>query len=184
MQHDGEGVQRIGATRGIPARVTETRPLTGISRRYADLRVRPKLMVLHNLFFLLLAFLVYVAVMDSAEPRIREARAREMTLILNAFSVHSLESEQTALRPYDIRTGTAGDFGLPDEAISWMNRYPGRIWQRQPSSEHLYKLIPSSNRFYRLTLPTSFYADVLRHLRWTLLHALGANYALTVHVLE
>ena len=55
----------------------------------------------------------------------------------------------------------ADDFGLSEAARAWMTRYPGRIWQHQPTSEHIYKLTPGTNRYYRLTLPLSFYSGMV-----------------------
>lgn len=184
MQQPGEGTQPIGAAPGLPARVMQPRPLTGISRRFGDLRVRPKLMVLHNAFFLLLASAIYLSVLNLVESRMAQAQRREMTLILNAFSAHSPESEQLALNAYDLRSGTAGDFGLPDEAQAWMQRYPGRIWQRNEASEHVYKLIPGAARYYRLTLPLTFYENLNSSVRIALFLTLGFVYALAVLLLE
>ncbi len=141
MLRGPEETQPIGAAPGLPARLMEARPLRGISRRFGDLRVRPKLMVLHNSFFLLLACAVYFTVIPVVEGRLRQAQEREMTLILNAFSALVPETgEDMAMRAYDLRQGTAAEFGLPDEAVGWMQRYPGRVWRS--GGEHIYKLIP------------------------------------------
>lgn len=184
MQQPGDETQRIGAARGLPARVMETKPLTGFSRRFGDLRVRPKLMVLHNAFFLLMACAIYVAVISLVESRVEQARSREMTLILNAFSTLSPDADQMALRPYDLRTAAAGEFGLSEEAQGWMRRYPGRIWQRSPESEHVYKLLPDAQRYYRLTLPLGFYENLTSSVRIALFVTLGFVYALAVLMLE
>lgn len=178
-----ERTQPIGAVPGLPARLMEAKPLTGVSRRFGDLRVRPKLMVLHNSFFLLLACAVYFTVIDVVEGQLRQAQEREMMLILNAFSALAPEGgDELALRPYDVRQGTAAEFGLPEEAARWMERYPGRIW-RSPG-EHIYKLIPGTARYYRLTLPVRFYESVVAGVRLALFAALGVLYVLAVLVLE
>ncbi len=178
-----ERTQPIGAAPGLPARLMEAKPLTGVSRRFGDLRVRPKLMVLHNSFFLLLACAVYFTVIDVVEGQLRQAQEREMMLILNAFSALAPEAgDELALRPYDVRQGTAAEFGLPEEAARWMERYPGRIW-RSPG-EHIYKLIPGTARYYRLTLPVRFYESVVAGVRLALFAALGVLYVLAVLVLE
>lgn len=178
-----ERTQPIGAAPGLPARLMEARPLTGVSRRFGDLRVRPKLVVLHNSFFLLLACAVYFTVIHVVEGRLRQAQEREMTLILNAFSALSPEAgDEPALRPYDLRQGTAAEFGLPGEAVGWMERYPGRIW-RSPG-EHIYKRIPGTARYYRLTLPVRFYEGVVAGVQLALFAALGVLYVLAVLVLE
>lgn len=146
--------QPIGATPGISTKILEPRPLTGFTRRFADLRVRPKLMVLHNFFFLILTCAVYFTVINLIAARIEQARSREITLILNSFTYLSQDNGQDELRPYDLRTGNAGEFGLTDDARQWMQRFPGRTWQRVKTSEHIFKLIPQTDRFYRLTLPS------------------------------
>lgn len=183
MLPEPERTQPIGAAPGLPARLMEARPLKGVSRRFGDLRVRPKLMVLHNSFFLLLACAVYFTVIDVVEGRLRQAQEREMTLILNAFSSLTPETgDEMALRAYDLRQGTAADFGLPDAAKAWMQKFPGRVW-RAPG-EHIYKLIPATQRYYRLTLPVRFYEGVVAGVQLALFAALGALYVLAVLVLE
>lgn len=174
----------IGATPGISTKILEPRPLTGITRRFADLRVRPKLMVLHNLFFLVLTIAVYLTVINLLAARIEQARTREASLIWTSFAYLTPENGQAELRPYDLRTGDAGEFGLPDDARLWMLRYPGRTWQRDKSSEHIFKLIPNTERFYRLTLPLDFYARMLANVKLAVLAVLGVIYLLAVLILE
>lgn len=183
MLPESEESQSIGAAPVLPARLMEARPLRGISRRFGDLRVRPKLMVLHNSFFLLLACAVYFTVIPVVEGRLRQAQEREMTLILNAFSALLPENgDDAALRPYDVRQGTAEEFGLPEEASAWMRQYPGRVWRS--GSEHVYKLIPGTRRYYRLTLPVRFYDSVVAGVQMGLFAALGTLYVLAVLLLE
>ncbi len=185
VMRPGNGrTQPIGATPGISTKILEPRPLTGITRRFADLRVRPKLMVLHNLFFLVLTVAVYFTVINLISARIEQARVREVTLILNSFTYLTQDNGQDELRPYDLRTGDAGELGLSDEARQWMLRYPGRTWQRDKSSEHIFKLIPNSERFYRLTLPLAFYSSLLANVKLGVLGVLGIIYLLAVLVLE
>jgi len=47
----------------------------GVARLFGDLKIRPKLMVLHNLFFLVLSFAVYFAVIPVVEQEVRQAEA-------------------------------------------------------------------------------------------------------------
>lgn len=176
--------QPIGATPGISTKILEPRPLTGITRRFADLRVRPKLMVLHNFFFLVLTCAVYFTITYLIAARIEQARSREITLILNSFTYLSQDNGQDELRPYDLRTGDAGEFGLPDDARQWMQRFPGRTWQRAKTSQHIFKLVPQTDRFYRLTLPLAFYEQMLASVKFGVLAVLGVIYLLAVLVLE
>jgi signal transduction histidine kinase len=155
-----------------------------MTRRFGDLRVRPKLMVLHNSFFLILTMAVYLTVINLVESRVEKARVREVTLILNSFSNLSPDSGESELRPYDLKTGTAGEFGLPEEARAWMLRFPGRTWQNEAISDHIFKLIPDSERFYRLTLPLDFYRSLLASLKVAVFAVLGIIYILAVLMLE
>lgn len=177
----------------MPGRNNETssaagwppRPLTGFSRRFGDLRVRPKLMVLHNAFFLVLTLGVYFSLVPLVESRLSAARAREISLIWNTFATLAPDSGEHELRYYELTAGAGDALGLPPAAQQWMQSYPGRIWQREPEAEHIYKLTPgSSNRFYRLRLPLAFYDGLLMSARLALFAVLGLLYVLAVLLLE
>lgn len=161
------------------------RPLSGFGRRFGDLRVRPKLMVLHNSFFLVLTLSVYFTILPLVESRLAAARAREMSLIWNTFSAATPEAGEHELRFYDLNAGAGDELGLPPAAQAWMREFPGRIWQRDAASEHIYKLVPgSSSRFYRLRLPAAFYDNLLMTARLALFSVLGVLYVLAVLLLE
>ncbi len=53
----------------------------GLGRAFGDLRIRPKLMVLHNLFFLVLTCGVYFSLIPLFEKLVAEARAREVSIL-------------------------------------------------------------------------------------------------------
>lgn len=178
------GEVRLGNSAGLPMRVATPRPLRGMGRRFGDLKVRPKLMVLHNAFFLVLTCAVYVSVVAFAEQKLNDAAQREVTLVRNAFAVHSLNGDETSLRPYDLRTGTAGDFGLSAEVERFLLQYPGRTWQRDSTSEHLYRVIEGSPRIFRVTLPLAFYSNLLAQLKLSVFAVLGSLYVAAVLLLE
>jgi signal transduction histidine kinase len=50
-------------------------------RLFGNLKVRPKLMVLHNLFFLVLTFAVYFSIIPLFEKQVADARSRELTIL-------------------------------------------------------------------------------------------------------
>lgn len=50
-------------------------------RLFGNLRVRPKLMVLHNVFFLVLTCAVYFSLIPLFEKQVADARARELTIL-------------------------------------------------------------------------------------------------------
>lgn len=58
----------------------QTHPRT-LRRLFGDLKVRPKLIVLHNLFFLVLTAAVYFSLVPIFERQIQESREREIELV-------------------------------------------------------------------------------------------------------
>lgn len=155
-----------------------------LGRRFGDLRVRHKLMVLHNSFFIILTIFVYFALAPLIENRMQQAQAREISLILDSFRNMTREHGQELLRAYDLRAGSADDFGLPIKAQSYFRLNPTAIWQLSPTSEHVYKRIPDSERFYRITLPMSSYSGVLLSAKKAVLSVLAVIYLLAVLLLE
>ena len=156
----------------------------GLRKRFGDLRVRYKLMVLHNLFFILLTTSVYFTLAPFVANRLQQAQAREISLILDSFRHLTPEHGEELLRDYDLRTGSANEFGLPAAALSYFRRDPAAIWRLGPSSEHVYKGIPESERFYRITLPMSFYSGSLLSAKKAVLSVLAVIYILAVLFLE
>jgi signal transduction histidine kinase len=163
---------------------SEAKRRRGLGRRFGDLRVRYKFMVLHNIFFLVLTISVYFTLAPFVENRLQHAQARERSLILDSFRHMTPEHGEDLLRDYDLRTGTSDDFGLPSTALSYFRRDPTAIWQRTPSSEHIYKGIPDSQRFYRITLPMAFYSELLLSVKKVVLSVLAVIYILAVLFLE
>ena len=53
----------------------------GLARTFGNLKIRPKLMVLHNLFFLVLACGVYFSLIPLFEKLVADARAREVSIL-------------------------------------------------------------------------------------------------------
>lgn len=64
---------------------------------FGDLKVRPKLMVLHNLFFLVLTCAAYFTLIPLFEQQVSEARSREITL-LQKIASDSPENLQGQIR--------------------------------------------------------------------------------------
>jgi two-component system NtrC family sensor kinase len=58
-----------------PSRGTRGSP-SGVARLFGDLKIRPKLMVLHNLFFLVLTIAVYFALIPVFEQDVRQVEVR------------------------------------------------------------------------------------------------------------
>lgn len=141
-------------------------------------------MLLHNLFFLFLTLAIYFTLMPLVENRVVAAKTREITLIWNTFANVTPDNGEVELRVYELKTGAGDELGLPQQAQEWMRRYPGRIWRGDEASSYLYKLIPGSDRFYRLTLPIEFYEQLEASVRFAVFTVLGICYVLAVLLLE
>jgi signal transduction histidine kinase len=184
LQDSDAGLLPADAANSHPFADSKAVRRRGIGRRFGDLRVRHKFMVLHNVFFMLLTCSVYLILAPFVENRLQQAQARETSLILDSFRHMTPEHGEELLRDYDLRTGSADDFGLPPPALSYFQRDPAAIWRRNLSSEHIYKGIPDSQRFYRITLPTAFYSELLLSVKKVVLSVLAVIYILAVVFLE
>ncbi len=142
---------------------------------FGELRIRPKLMFLHNVFFLVLASSVYLSLIPLIEGRVRDARERNVALYLSLFASGST--------PGDLRIdrGSAEVVELPatirgevDSALGTPVRY----------GEYAYRLPLADGQYERLTLPADFYSDLVRQVRLNLFIVLGLIYVLAVVLLE
>jgi signal transduction histidine kinase len=64
-------------------------------RLFGDLKVRPKLMVLHNLFFLVLTGAVYFSLIPLFENQIQDAQHREIRLLEQSGKTVPLQAEES-----------------------------------------------------------------------------------------
>lgn len=70
-----------------------------MTRLFGNLKVRPKLMVLHNLFFLVLTCAAYFSLIPLYEDLVNESRAREVTVLEQ--SSRTAAQVQAAQQAYD-----------------------------------------------------------------------------------
>lgn len=170
-----------GATRlRLTPRVLPTRPeLPSLPRLFGDLRVRPKFMVLHNVFFLVLTVAIYFSLVPVVQERVTAAKNRE-------FAIASRALEEGRLGPnmgYPYQEGAAESLSLPSEALAFLRDNPGRVYRhRTEHSEILYAAADPG--FRRADIPTDFYDAIVSRLRWTLAAILAAVYVLSVLMLE
>lgn len=160
------------------------RKFRAFGQRFADLRVRPKMMVLHNLFFLALTVSVYFSLVPLVETRMRQAARREVTLILETFEKVGPMDSPRGIGQYDFATGTADALGMPPEARAWCSAHPGQTWHNEQTSEFIYKKDPDSSQCYRVRLPLDFYRNVARSAKFAVFGVLAAAYLLGVLLLE
>lgn len=168
-------------SRGFDRRRVRVAVPRGLGRRFGDLKVRPKLIVLHNLFFLTLACAVYFTIVPSFEKRVSQARTIEISLISEIFAVDGTPSRLPRIDSYDYREGTARLLAIPQEVLQWLDANPGEVTNH---GDALYKKDRQSGLYRRITLPTTVYDEVVERTRLTLFLVLGALYLLAVAVLE
>ena len=65
------------------------------TRLFGDLRVRPKLIVLHNLFFLVLTAAAYFSLIPLFENQVQQAQQREIRLLKQAGQIATVQAEES-----------------------------------------------------------------------------------------
>src|SRR5438309_4764624 len=96
----------------------------GIARAFGNLRVRPKLMVLHNLFFLVLACAAYFSVIPLFEKQVFDARIHEIALVRRLFSAGIPVDGLGSLESHDLRQGSAEQLSIPGDVRGWLEGHP------------------------------------------------------------
>ena len=81
-------------------------PTSGLGRTFDNLHIRPKLIVLHNLFFFLLGVSVYFAVIPPFERRVATAKTIEISLITEILATDRPLLRLPKIASYDYREGT------------------------------------------------------------------------------
>ncbi len=162
----------------------QTAPSNRLARAFGNLRVRPKLMVLHNLFFVVLASAAYFSVIPLFEKQVYDARNHEIALVRRLFSagvpVDGLESLET----HELRQGTAAELAIPDTVRGWLDAHVGEAWADAKASPYVYQKDKGSGLYRRLRIAHLTYKAVVDRARITLFIALGCIYIAAVLLLE
>jgi signal transduction histidine kinase len=154
-------------------------------RFFGDLKVRPKLVVLHNLFFLILSVSVYLSVIPTFAQKIADARQRELQMVGQIFAAElamTNNSEPSGLEIYNYREGLPRDLGLSEEGQQYLAEHPNETWQQ--GRESLFRRAKNPGEYRRVRLPSYFYEDAVQQARITLFIALGAIYLLSILAME
>jgi signal transduction histidine kinase len=173
----------VGSARVLP--INDTKQARSIRKAFGDLRVRPKLVLLHNLFFLVLAVSVYFSVIPVLEGKIAAARQRELGMISRLFQTESPAMASTAsgsLQGYNYREGLARDLGLSAAGEDFLNRNPELTWQQD--ADTLFRRGQNPGEYRRIRLSPTFYEEAVRRARTLLFVVLGAIYVLSIAILE
>ena len=155
--------------------------LVSPGRAFGDLHVRPKLAVLHNLFFLVLSVSVYFSVIPVFSKNIADARARELQIVSQLFST-DLPLEPTSLGIYNYREGLPRNLDLPPEGQRFLKAHPAATWQQ--GNDILFRLGRSPGEYRRVSLSANYYQSALRQALIGLFVVLGAIYLLSILVME
>jgi len=177
---------------GPPSSVTDqahgyrtAKPPISALRILSGWKVRKKLALLHNFFFIVLSVSVYLSVIPLFSQHIEAAKARELQMLGQIFTAElrlqpALESKEFAL--YDLREGSAAMLNLSPEGRQFLAQHPTGTWQEGKDS--LFRNAKSAGRYRRVNLSSAFYDSALRQARISLFVVLGTIYLLTIVVLE
>ncbi len=160
------------------------RPPRGLARLFGDLKIRPKLIILHNTFFLILACSVYFSVIPIFEELVTGAEMRENSLLRQIFSDERPLPALAGAEIYEFEEGGADALGIPAPARQWLDANPGSVWQNKDSGDYLYRKSEATGLYRKARVPDRFYTAFVRRAQLTLFIALGAIYILAVLTLE
>jgi len=135
-------------------------------------------MVLHNLFFLVLACAAYFSVIPLFEKQVFDARNHEISLVRRLFSAGiSLES-------HDLRTGSADELGITGAVRNWLDAHPSEVWADAKASPYVYQKDAASGLYRQVQIAHQTYRAVVDRARLTLFVVLGCIYIGAVLLLE
>lgn len=163
----------------------------GLSKFVASLPIRRKLIVFHNLFFLILVLSLYIALRTPLTQIAARSAQQEAELMAQIFerypgAVHSVQSDR-----FTILDDKDAELIITPEMRNWLSDNPGRVWRDrvmiQSSAIPTFRLIrlDTTDKSYQVVaLNAEQYMQLSRRLRWMLGVALMAVYALAVIALE
>lgn len=138
------------------------RPPRSLGRLFGDLKVRPKVIVLHNTFFLILAAAAYFSLIPLFEERVANAQLRENSLLVQIFSDDRPLPQIPGSEIYQLQEDTAEALQIPGE-VRVMARYESGL--DLAGSAEIGSRFPQDRRF-RTVPQTSHARPVLcRHDR-------------------
>ena len=155
-----------------------------VGRLFGDLRIRPKLIVLHNLFFLVLTCAAYFSLIPLIEEQITTARKRETTLLHEMFVKRGSAPTQPRMEIYEHVEGTAEELEIAADVQEWLDRHPGEVRQEPGTPDRLYRKDPAADTYARMTISSEFYENAIYRAKTVLLTVLASLYVLAVLLLE
>ncbi len=153
-------------------------------RLFGNLRLRPKLLLLHNAFFLILTAAVYFSVIPLFERRVASAKLREFTLLAELFGEDRYLSALQSMGIYHYRQGDAASLAIPQAAVDYLNVNPARIYVAPALTDTLYKRAPIAGLYRAITIPEVYYDGLVVRAKYTLFIVLAILYLLAIILLE
>ena len=156
-----------------------------VARRFGALKVRPKLVILHNFFFFVLAISVYLSVIPVFSNHIASARQRELQMISQIFAADlpmDVNQEGGGLNVYNVRQGSGTQLGLSIVGQTFLREHPSATWQQ--GRDRLFRPGKLPGQYREVSLSPEFYEKALRQARTSLFVVLGTIYLLSIGVLE
>jgi signal transduction histidine kinase len=141
-------------------------------------------MVLHNLFFLVLACAAYFSVIPLFEKQVFDARNHEIALVRRVFSARVPVDGLRSLESHDLRQGTPEELGISAQVGAWLDSHPGEVWADARTSPYVYQKDAANGTYCRLRIARLTYREVVDRARLTLFVVLGCIYVAAVLVLE
>jgi signal transduction histidine kinase len=155
-----------------------------LGRLFGNLEVRPKLMILHNVFFLILSTAIYFALIPRFEDRVSGAEARETALATQLFSEDKSLLNIPGMQIYEYREGSPATLQIPTEVRKWLDSSPGATIRDPNRPIYLYRKDADSGIYRSIRLPAAFYKRTVDRAKRDLLLVLSVIYALSVLLLE
>ncbi len=151
---------------------------------FGNLRIRPKLLVLHNLFFLVLTIGVYWSVIPLFERRVASAKQREFTLLAQLFTDDGGLPALQLMGLYSYSQGDEATLAMPREAIEYLNENPTRVFMNPDVSDTIYKRSPLAGLYRAITIPELYYDGLVTRAKYTLFIVLAILYLAAILLLE
>jgi signal transduction histidine kinase len=157
---------------------------------FARLPIRGKLIVLHNVFFLVLTLSLYFALRAPLSRLAARSAAQEAELVAQLFEAAPDALRRVNSDHFTLSEGTAAELNLPASAQEWASRHPGDVWRgpaaddRASPAPRLARFDAASGRWQAVSVNTGRYAQLMRQGQLRLAFALALVYALAVMALE
>lgn len=151
---------------------------------FGNLKIRPKLLVLHNLFFLVLTIGVYWSVIPLFERRVASAKQREFTLLAQLFTDDGGLPALQLMGLYRYRQGDAAMLAMPQAAVEYLNENPTRVYLNPVLTDTIYKRSPLAGLYRAITIPELYYDGLVTRAKYTLFLVLAILYLAAIMLLE